>query len=887
MNNMTIIASAVVLALGVNACSEQKSFEQSLASANEYSQKRQYQSAIVELKNAVRKSPKSAEARLALGKVYLTQGNFIFAEKELEKAVSLGISLSKSAPFIAKTKAKLSEFEDLQALVEKSTQLNDDEYIQVLVYAGMGALTHNKHGKAQDYFKQAISIKESSAYGQLSQAYLAQLNQDYSQSLVAVNKALAQIPNLSAAMLLKGQLQFSLKDYEQAANTFTKYIEQTPLDYPANYFKINSLIKAESFKEAEKLTNSLLKKFESDHLALHFKALLDYQKKNYKEATNNAEQAIQAGSSLPLTKIIAGVSAYHLKDYEQSYNYLKPIESLLPDDHLVHKIIAVVKFQLGYSSQAIESLVALEGLTTQDAAYLQSSASSLVDLGDFDNAQKLISKAKEVSPDNANILVQSGLVSIAQNNTEDAIQSLTKAIELDPTMLEAELALGVQYLKTGEENAAKNIAKKLMDDHQDNPSGFILQGIIYTKENSIDNAIEMFNKALLISPNNIAGLYNLGLLFKAQPDFKKAMHYFEQVINLAPSHKGALTNYVAIAANNKQLDQSAKFLKDVLNNDTIEITMALAQNLRLSGLNQEAISLLEGFPKKESAGSGYWSLLGDLYIQLQNIDQASRAYNEGLKTEPQDYVLNLRSIGMYEVLQNYPQALSQAKSAYGYYPDNARLEILLAYFELRNGNIDQAKKMLSIVKNKHIEHHLIDSVSGRMAVLTKDFEQAVESFSAAFEKKASEENVIQLSRALKFNGQQSEAEKILEAFIKNNTENVKVRYLLAELYTQKDIYKKIEQYQWIKNTFSENVSALNNLAWYQYKNNQINAASINAQKAYQLAPDNLAIIETYGVILAADGDFNQAIKVLNEAIEKGSNDPLVIESLEKAKSAIN
>jgi len=887
MRKTTIIASAVALALGLSACSEQKTFEQLMASANEFSQKSDFSSAVVELKSAVRLSPQNAETRLLLGHAYLEQGDYIFAEKELEKSLALGMGLSNIAPVLAQVKAKLAKYDELQALVDKSTNLNDSQYIQVLVYAGVSALGHNEREKAQDYIGQAISISENDPYSQLGKAYLAKSADDYAQSLADIESLLIHKPGFSEAILLKGHLQFYLKDYAQAAKSFGNFITQHPLDYSINYFKINSLIKAELFEEAEVITDMLLDNFKLSPLALHYKSLLQYQHQNYKEAKTIAEQAIQSGSILPLTKLIAGISAYQLKDYEQAYNQLKLIEPLIPNSHPAQKIIAVVKLQLGYSSEAAENILSLEGLTNEDSAFLQTSAASFVELGDFDSAEKLIAKAEEVDPNNANVLAQRGLVLLSQNNADDGIKSLERSIKLDPSLIDVELALGLQYLKAGDDGKAKSIASKLIAEHSDNASGYLLQGVIYTKENSIDKAIDAFNKALIISPNNIASLYNLGLIFNDKQDTKISMGYFEQVIKLASSHKGALSNYVVLAAKSKQLDHSAHFLKEMNASDNLVVTIALAQNLRLSGLTQEAVSLLESFNNKEAFDTVYWSLLGDLYFQLNNNNKASVAFNEGLKLKPQHYLLNLRSIGMFEVLKKYPEALAQTKSAYQYHPDNARLEILLAHFEAKNNNSDAAKNILSVIKEKKIEHPLVDSIFGDIALHEKNFEQAIESFSSAFEQKQTDENAIQLARSLKFNGQQQAAEKVLESFLTANSENVKIRFLLAELYDVENRQKKITQYQAIVNIAPKDVIALNNLAWNQFKVGNTESALKNIEIAYNLAPESVIILESYGVILEAASKYSEAIVILGEAIAKGSSDAQVQASLVKAVSAID
>ncbi|OUR63148.1 hypothetical protein A9Q74_02785 [Colwellia sp. 39_35_sub15_T18] len=886
MNKTTIIASAVALALGLSACSEQKSLEQLLASASEHSAKRDFSSAVIELKNAVRMAPKSAQARIALGKAYLEQGNYVFAEKELEKSQQLGIDPASIIPLLAQVKAKLAKPEAVYQLVEISGDLADDDYIVVLTYAGITALAHNDTDKGQDYIGQAIAISETAAYSQVGKAYLARSTQDYAQSLVDIENLLQDNPHLSEALLLKAHLLFGLEDYEQAAGSFASYLTQHPMDYSVRYFEINSLIKAELFEQAEVITDKLLAKFKSAPLALHYKAQLQYQKSLYKEAKANAEQAIQAGSTSAVTKLIAGASAYQLKDYEQAYNHLKPIEGFLPNSHPVKKILAVIKLQLGYSSEAAESFIALEGLTNDDSAFLQVSSSRLMAIGDFESAQKLIEKAEKLDPDNAQLSAQKGFVLLSQNNNE-GIQSLERAIELDPSLINVDLALAIQYLKAGDDKKARTIAQELISEHNENPSGYLLQGVIYAKDENFDKAMELFKKALSIAPENIASLYNLALLYTDINKTELAFLTFEQLLAISPEHREALIGFVKLAIKNDQLIRSRDYLIKLYDSQSLALTFALAQNYRLNKQVEDAIELLEEFPNEAMKNTLFWSTLGDSYLQQENFEKAKVAFAEGLKKSPEHYLLNLRYIGTLEALQQYSKALTQTRKAYGVHSNNDRLEVLLAYFEAKNNNFEAAKSMLDIVKAKQSKHYLIDSVQGQIALVNKNYNQAIEHFSESYNKKSTADNAFLLARSLMFNGQQTEAERVLETFIEKNPTKLTIRLMLANLYRENDRSKKIEQYLVINKYSPNNFTVLNNLAWNQYKLGQIDDALVNLEHAYKLVPSNLSVLESYGVVLVASQQYEKAVEILELAIVKGSKDENVEQGLVRAKTALS
>ena len=59
--------------------------------------------------------------------------------------------------------------------------------------------------------------------------------------------------------------------------------------------------------------------------------------------------------------------------------------------------------------------------------------------------------------------------------------------------------------------------------------------------------------------------------------------------------------------------------------------------------------------------------------------------------------------------------------------------------------------------------------------------------------------------------------------------------------------------------------ALNNLAWIYFKTGD-EQAEATAAKAYAAAPENGAIVDTYGWILLANGKTDEAVAVLREAV---------------------
>ena len=881
----SILTSAMALVLTLGACSENKTAEQLIISGNDFVQVKDYSRAIIDFKNAVRIEPKNPSARFALASAYLTQGSFLNAEKELTRALELGAEFSNTAASLAKIKTRLEKFDEVIELVKQSDDLADDDYIQVLTYAGISSFGLQKMAQGQDYLAQAVAINGNTVYGQIAQAYIYYAEQNFSDGLVIINNLLNDHEKTSEALLIQGHLYNALKEFEHASNAFSRYLTYQPEDHKIRFFEVNSLIKAGKFEQASALTDTLLQLFKDSPLALQFKAQLVYQGKDYKEARSYADQSLQHEPELLVAKIISGLSSYFLGDIEQAHTRLNSIEKRLGSAHPAHKVLAVTKFQLGYYSAAAENFASLEGLTVADVDLLQKSTANLINVGEFEGALAVINKAEGLSPNNAELIAQKGLVQLAQNDIS-GIESLEHAIKLDSSLTDAQLTLAVEYLKADQNDKAQKIANELQQGEKQEYLGHLLQGIIYVKEQKEIQAIASFKQALVLQPDNIASLYNLGLINQNANKVELAFDYFKQVLALSSQHKGALKSLVGLAGTENIRAQVIELLTADHDNKNYYSTIALVQSLRADNNVEAAVDNLESLDKSVGLSANYYLILGDSYLQLSQVDKANKAFAQGLAVEEKHYFLNIRYIGTLEGIGDYQAALEQARKASEYHTDDERLAILLTYLEAKNNNLIQAKVMVSKLKDKKISHHLIDSVIGEIALYEEEYSIAVGAFSTAYELEPSQLNLISLARALKFSGKANEAERVLELYIENHPENEQVRLMLANLYNVDDRDKKIVQYLSLSKSSPDNAVIFNNLAWNQYKIGKIKAALKNIEKANELAGESLAIQESYGVILVANNELVRGISVLEGALDIGSVSKEVKSSLEKAMTLI-
>lgn len=897
--NKLLINSAVVLALTLSACSEQKTAEQLMASADQFSQQGKYANAIIDYKNAVRLVPKSAEARLRLGQAYLNQGNYISAEKELDRAVDLEASYTQAATLLAQVKTRLNKHKEVEQLVVLNEELNDKDYLTILSYAGMATLANGEVAKAQDYFYQATAILAENPYNKLSQGYLSYINRDFLQGIEITKSLLKEQNSFAEASLLQGFLYFSLNNYEYASDSFEQYLDSYPLDQTIRFFLVNSLIKAGKFEQANILTDELLVTFKESPLALQYKSQIEYNAGNYVEAQRYATQAVNYDDSFVIANMIAGISSYQLDELEQAYDYLISLEGMLPATHPINTILLSIKIKLGHTDDIAVSVDKLKELKNSDsnADLLQISSLELLEAGDLANAQSLLNKATQISPNNANLQIRQGALLLSQKDLS-GVKSLENALSIDASLHDTEFALARQYLRSNEISKAEVIANKWLESENHEASGNILNGLIAMKLEKVDEAKKSFQNALAFEPKSISAIYNLAIVAAFNKEVVKAIDGFKEVIELNPNHHNAIRRYTILQTRKGNSANAISFLNALyeenrLNNKVHKnLVIGLAQNLRINKQVTVAIELLESIKVEDNLSARYWSVLASSYTQIRQYNQALSTYELALKEVPRSYILYVGKIATLEVLKQYPQALALTKVANDYFPNDNNLMTTLAYLELANNNVQATKRQLKVLKDKGVSNHLMTATAAKIAIKENDFFEAIELYSELYQKIPNANNAINLARALQFSKQGGEGELVLENYLAKEVNDNRVRMLLAELYSMNNVNDSksaqiISTYRTIVDRQPDNLAALNNLAWQQYQSNDIKSAQQNIEKALVLSPNNTSILESYGVILVANKHYKKAIEVLADVVNKGSTDVSAKVSLVEAYIAVN
>ncbi|MCF6155637.1 MAG: tetratricopeptide repeat protein [Candidatus Brocadia sp.] len=138
-----------------------------------------------------------------------------------------------------------------------------------------------------------------------------------------------------------------------------------------------------------------------------------------------------------------------------------------------------------------------------------------------------------------------GLESIKKSGFEEAIAAWQKALELEPTMINAYEKLGKAYYTQGKFDKAGEIYRKELELKPDDPMVYYSLGVVYRMNEQFEDAVKMQTKALSLNPN-LANAYNeLGLTYCKQKKLDEAIDAHKKALELDPK-LGTAHNYLGV-----------------------------------------------------------------------------------------------------------------------------------------------------------------------------------------------------------------------------------------------------------------------------------------------------------------------------------------------------
>ena len=468
-----------------------------------------------------------------------------------------------------------------------------------------------------------------------------------------------------------------------------------------------------------------------------------------------------------------------------------------------------------YSEALVEFYQALHYDSTSATIY-STIAENYIRLGEFETAELMLKKARQLAPRNTDILEMSAEVALRLGKDDQAIQFYEHLLKINPYDDDAREMLILLYQKKGDDLAVARHNKILIELYGKNKDLLYRLTQIYLRNKKYDQATRTVRSILELDSTDARAYYFLGLMQEQKLNTDSAAFYYRKAIKFEPAFAQPLDRLTFILRSKKAWPKIVNLYRYVLDHDTSSISarILIAEAYFYMNKYDSARVYLNPLVDRANMPTGVYELSGRIALEEKNYSLAEKYFKKALHIDNKNQLSWLLLAFTYSDMGDTLRADSTYQKLLNLYPKDATF---WAFY----GNFLQEKKK---------------------------YKKAIGAF-----------------------------KKVLEIDPQNEAalSGLAIIYENLKMFTQCDSIYEIALQR-----LPDNALILNNYSYsLAERNKDLQRALQMAKRAIELKPDNAAYLDTYGWVLFKLGQYPEAIKYIKRSIDLRDNSAVVIEHL--------
>ena len=411
--------------------------------------------------------------------------------------------------------------------------------------------------------------------------------------------------------------------------------------------------------------------------------------------------------------------------------------------------------QLKQPKDAIAAYQRSEDMEPGDPRTIDALAQALFNNNQFDEALKQYQELAEADPENNAPPIRISEIQRRQGKYEDALNTIEKALKIDPTSLEAGYNEGLLLDVLGRFDEAAATYQKMVDltshangaytDEEKNNRSIFLErlGALCLEQNKIDQAIAAYQKMIELGGDNaVRGYQGEVDAYQTAKQFDKAIEVSQKAVEANPKNRDMKLMLAGELADQGKPDDALAMAKGLLNgsadNDRT-VWFAIGQiNIRLRRWKdaEDAFSKAEPLATKKDDRTYLLFLRGELADREKHMDQAEQYFRQALDLDSANamtlnylgYMLADKGIRLPEALKLIRQAVDIEPMNGAYLDSLGWVYFKLGQYELAEDNLRQAVERDQTDPTVH--EHLGDlyEKTGRIRLAAAQWEMSLDEF---------------------------------------------------------------------------------------------------------------------------------------------------------------
>ncbi len=614
-----------------------------------------YSGAVGAYKEAIDLDANSVELRVALGSLYLKNGNIIAAEAQ-------GREAARIAPDAVETHKLLGKIYTAQTIV--GTSLDKDK-AKAAIKEIEQVVKDNPNAKME------VGAEEMPALALIAELY-TRLD-DTDNAIKAMERITGEDGSLAPVYYFRARLYYQKSKFRDAAASARKAYDLDPKTTEYQGLLAQSLVRVGRTQEALDIYEKALgikkdkKPDGSEELMLASTLIFDYAETlvyagRYSDAVTRLDPIIKrAPKNSPLYLRAAEIIADGQRRSGKRDDAIKTIEEALKGQDVSESLPLVYALASTYEEmqqfdRAVETYEeALRGILNPDGSVsdreLEKRNAGLIlqRIGlTYRNAQKrdkvveTFARMKKVLGPNSPLADQltAGLL-IDEGKYKDALDLTADAASRYPDERSFKLMRAQAAAKLGDFKTAEQTVGSLMKGTPEDAELHSFMSTLLLEANQLKQAEESARKAMSLDSKDVDPLVTLSIIQERQKKFKDSEVTLRKALEIDPENATLLNNLgYFLTERGEKVQEAEDFIRRAVNIAPTNGSFldSLGWLLFKQGKIQEARKFLEQAVVYSSRSATIHDHLGDLYKKLGQMDKARASWETGLKlaTEPEE-----------------------------------------------------------------------------------------------------------------------------------------------------------------------------------------------------------------------------------------------------------
>ncbi len=495
---------------------------------------------IAAYEKIVKIDPSDARAYLNLSQLYIRTGDLNAAMESAKRAYELKPEDDKAAILVAGLYAARGRIDEAVEVYRKllSDQPDHAAYEEIAILLSNLLIVKKDFDEAGNVLTRLTEKKPDSADAYFALGRIELYEENCEAAVPLLEKAAMLRPDHERAYFSLGYCSEKAEDNEKAIGYYEKSLKINP-DNSALRAHLVRMHLSEGNPEEANRQNEMLKylQISEEDIRLN-RGLILYEQARFAEAIAEFDLIL---SSAPKSGGALYYKALCLSRLSRLDEALE-VYGKIPEDHklYVDSLIAQgsIMRRMGKPDQAEQILSKARELAPDDPYLIRSLALVYSDLGRRDDALNMLEKAVELTPDDHHMVYSLANIHERNGDWKKAISLMEGVLKKDPENTDALNFIGYTLL---EHNSELKRAERLLEKASGllPNDGFIMDsyGWLLYKRKKYSEALPVLIKSLSLAPDEAVIAEHVGDCYLALGDKENALAYYKKALTLFPEPK--------------------------------------------------------------------------------------------------------------------------------------------------------------------------------------------------------------------------------------------------------------------------------------------------------------------------------------------------------------